>query len=68
MYDSALHFAATYAAFTPEFAFSAETREELAQWHAEFRPRLRQILGLAFRAEIFRVGRCLASLGPGVIA
>ena len=46
MYDSAKHFTATYHAFTPEFSFSAESPEELTQWQAAFRPRLRQILGL----------------------
>ena len=46
MYDSAQHFKATYHAFTPEYAFRAETGQQLAQWQAAFRPRLRQILGL----------------------
>ena len=46
MYDSAQHFAATYRALTPEFAFNVESAKDLAAWQAAFRPRLRQILGL----------------------
>mgnify|MGYP006446701115 FL=1 len=46
MYDSAQHFAASYRAFTPEFAFNVESAKDLAAWQAAFRPRLRQILGL----------------------
>ena len=46
MYDSAVHFEATYNAVTPEFSFAAEAVPELERWQAAFRPRLRQILGL----------------------
>lgn len=46
MYDAARHFTATYHAFTPEFSFRAESPEELTQWQAAFRRRLRQILVL----------------------
>ncbi|MDP6051226.1 MAG: alpha/beta hydrolase family protein [Candidatus Latescibacteria bacterium] len=46
MYNAADHFQATYHAFSPEFRFQAKTQEDLQQWQAAFRPRLRTILGL----------------------
>ena len=46
MYNAADHFQATYHAFSPEFRFQAKTQEDLQQWRAAFRPRLRTILGL----------------------
>ena len=46
MYNAADHFQATYHAFSPEFRFQAKTLEDLQQWQAAFRPRLRTILGL----------------------
>ena len=46
MYNATDHFQATYHAFSPEFRFQAKTLEDLQQWQAAFRPRLRTILGL----------------------
>ena len=46
MYDAVTHFKNLYDTVPRVFEFQATTREELLAWQANFRPKLREILGL----------------------
>ena len=46
MYNAETHFKNLYDTVPREFEFHATTREELLAWQANFRPKLREILGL----------------------
>ena len=46
MYNAATHFKTLYDTVPRQYEFQATTREELVSWQANFRPKLREILGL----------------------
>ena len=46
MYNAETHFKNLYDTVPRAFEFRATTREELLAWQANFRPKLREILGL----------------------
>ncbi len=51
MYDSDVHFGALFDQVQSEFACAAQTPQEVMEWQARFRPRLRQVLGLDLMEE-----------------
>ncbi len=46
MYDSVKHFNSSYDSVTAEFAFQGKSITELTSWQHEFRPRLKNAIGL----------------------
>ena len=46
MYSAETHFKNLYDTVPRAYEFHATTREELVAWQANFRPKLREILGL----------------------
>ncbi|SVC47364.1 uncharacterized protein METZ01_LOCUS300218, partial [marine metagenome] len=46
MYDSVKHFKSSYDSVNAEFEFKGKSIDELTSWQHEFRPRLRNAIGL----------------------